>query len=436
MRNACLLLVLGSFVLAAQDRPAISRSVEERTGRQLRPDVRAEQLQTPGFPPGLTFTGQLSEEDAVAIALWNNSTLQATLKNLGIAQANLLEAGLLRNPSFQVLLPVGAKPFEFVLQWPVEAIWQRPRRLAVARSNLSQVSQTLIQAGLDVARDARIALAELALAEQKRVSAAEALRLRRRIAELTDKRLAAGDISEFDANLARIDARSMEEGAGRLAREAEAARERLRMVLGLRGTNTGLSAVQTSVDTLRPPELEKLLATAMEARPDLRAAELGVEIALRNARWERSRVFALVAPLLSVKETGSPLQNRAGPGLQAELPLVNRNHGQVRRADAEADRAAMLYVAARDRVEAEVREARVQLLQALDSLDLLRSGILPAVQKSIELAEKAYAEGDASFLTVLEANRQVYDVQLREAEAIASVRRARAHLERAIGKKL
>ncbi len=436
MRNACLLLVCWSFVLMAQDHPAISRSVEERTGRQLRPDVRAEQLQTPGFPPGLTFTGQLSEEDAVAIALWNNSTLQATLKNLGIAQANLLEAGLLRNPSFQVLLPVGAKPFEFVLQWPVEAIWQRPRRLAVARSNLSQVSQTLIQAGLDVARDARIAHAELALAEQKRASAAEALRLRRRIAELTEKRLDAGDISEFDANLARIDARSMEEGAGRLAREAEAARERLRMVLGLRGTNTGLSALQTSVDTPKPPELEKLLATAMEARPDLRAAELGVEIAVRNARWERSRVFALVAPLLSVKETGSPLQNRAGPGLQAELPIVNRNHGQVRRADAEADRAAVLYVAARDRVEAEVREARVHLLQALDSLDLLRTGILPAVQKSIELAEKAYAEGDASFLTVLEANRQVYDVQLREAEAIASVRRARAHLERAIGKKL
>lgn len=436
MRNACLLPVCWSFVLMAQDHAVISRSVEERTGRQLRPDIRAEQLKTPEFPPGLTFTGRLSEQDAVAIALWNNSALQATLKNLGVAQAEVLDAGLLRNPSFQVLLPVAAKPFEFLLQWPVETFWQRPRRVALARMNLSQVSQTLVQAGLDVARDVRIAHAELALAERRRAVAAEALRLRRRIAELTQKRLEAGDISEFDANLARIDARSMEEIASRFAQEAEAARERLRLTLGLRGTKVDLSAAESPVDTGMPPELERLLATAMEARPDLRAAELAIEAALRNARWERSRVFALVGPLLSVKETGSPIQNRSGPGLQADLPIVNRNHGQIRRADAEAERAAILYLAARDRIEAEVREARIQLLQALESLRLIRTEILPAVQKSIQLAEKAYAEGEFSFLTVLEANRQIYDVWLREAQAIASVRRARAYLERGIGRRL
>ncbi len=411
-----------SLVLTAQDRAPASRSVEE--------------LRTASFPPGVRFTGPLSEEDAVTIALWNSSALQSTLRELGLAQADLLDAGLFRNPSFQVLFPVAAKPFEFVLQWPIETFWQRPRRMAAARSKVSQVSETMIQAGLDVARDARIAHAELALAARRSAAAAEAMQLRQRIAELTRKRLEAGDIGELEANAADVDVRLMSETAGRFAREAELARERLRMALGLRGTTETLSAIETAVETHSPPELGDLLKRAMEARPDLRAAEYAVETALRNAKWERSRVFSLVAPLLSVKETGSPTKTRTGPGLQAELPIVNRNQGGIKRADVEAERAAVLYLAERDRVEAEVREARVQLIQALESLDLIRTELIPAVDAGIRLAEKAYSQGDASFLSTLEANRRIYDVQLREAEAIASVRRARARLEHGIGRKL
>jgi cobalt-zinc-cadmium efflux system outer membrane protein len=422
--------------LLAQDRTPVSQSVQERTGHAIRPQAGANDLKTPGFPPGLTFAGKLSEEDSVAIALWNNSAFQATLKDLGVAEADLLEAGLLRNPSFQVLLPLAGKPFEFLLQWPIETFWQRPRRVEAAQANLSQVGQSLIQAGLDVVRQARLAHAEVALAERRRAAATEALQLRRQIAALTEKRLAAGDISEFEANLARIDARSVEETVNRASRDVEAAAERLRMTLGLRGTGQALSAVEPAVGTAQPPEREDLLKTAMEARPDLRAAELAVESAARNARWEKSKVAALVAPLLSVKESGSPAKVRSGPGLQAELPIFNRNQGRIRRADAEVERAAVLYLAARDRVEAEIREARVQLVQALESLELIRTEVRPATQKSIQLAQSAYADGDTSFLSVLEAGRQIYDVQMREAEAIAGVQRARAALEHGIGRRL
>lgn len=55
----------------------------------------------------------------VAIALWNNAALQADL-----AQADLVEAGLLRNPNFSLLLPVDPRPFEFALTAPVNAIWR------------------------------------------------------------------------------------------------------------------------------------------------------------------------------------------------------------------------------------------------------------------------------------------------------------------------
>ena len=51
----------------------------------------------------------LTSEEAVSIALWNSPSFQATLADLGIARADLVEAGLLRNPVFSLLFPVGAQ---------------------------------------------------------------------------------------------------------------------------------------------------------------------------------------------------------------------------------------------------------------------------------------------------------------------------------------
>src|SRR5262249_34074899 len=42
---------------------------------------------------------ELTEESAIQLALVNNRSLQATYEDLGVAQADLVQAGLLRNPS-------------------------------------------------------------------------------------------------------------------------------------------------------------------------------------------------------------------------------------------------------------------------------------------------------------------------------------------------
>lgn len=47
-------------------------------------------------------TRDLTIDIAIQIALLNNPKVQATLEELGIAQADLVEAGLLSNPSFEV----------------------------------------------------------------------------------------------------------------------------------------------------------------------------------------------------------------------------------------------------------------------------------------------------------------------------------------------
>jgi cobalt-zinc-cadmium efflux system outer membrane protein len=430
-----LLYLAASVAALSQDRATVSKDLASRTGHGVMPEAPVANVQVPSFPPGISFTGKLSDEDAVAIALWNNAGLEAVLANLGLARADLVEAGLLRNPNLNLLFPVGPKPFEFALQWPVELFWQRPRRVAAADLNLRQVSTALVQNGLDLARDVRVAWAGLELAEKKAAIARESADLRAKIADLTARRFEVGDISALDLVASKADARASAQQAAQLERDVDIAAERLRELLGLRREERKLSSVPAPIADSALPEWQALLEAATETRPDLRAAEIGIHAAAARAHWERSRVLALVAPILSIKEVGTS-GVRSGPGASIDLPVFHRNQGSISRADADVERATRNYLALRDRIELEVRESRLLLVQARESLRRLRTEILPAFQEAIGLAEKSYGNGDSPYLGVLEANRQIFDSRVREAEASAAVRRATAELERSIGRKL
>lgn len=385
------------------------------------------------WPPGVTPTTRFTPPTAIAVALWNNNALEADLAALGIAKADLLDAGLLRNPNLWSLMPVGKKPFEILLNWPIEEWWQRKKRVRAAQVNLDAVAKGLEQNGLNLIRDVSLAHADLALAQRRAVTLAEAATLRERIAGLTVKRQEAGDASGLDVSLAQADARSARELAQRAQTEIVALQPRLRNLLGLTG-NEAIEAVEEDF-TVPDGAEDALVDSAFTARPDLRAAEIAVQAAAERAKWQRSRFLQMLTPILSVKPVGTPFATRAAPGVQVEIPIFNRNQGQIARADAEVVQAAWRYAALRDRVELETREAYRRYMQARQSKEQLAGQVRPVVEQSIRQAEQAFRNGDASFLNVLEPTRTRYDIELRQLDAEAAERRALAELGRAAGRK-
>lgn len=389
------------------------------------------------WPPGLAPTTKLTLKDATAVALWNNNALDGDLAALGVAKADLLDAGLLRNPNLWSLMPVGKKPFELLLNWPIEEWWQRKKRVRAAQVGFDTVAKGLEQNGLNLIRDVALAHTDLWLAQRRAATLAEAAALRERIAGLVQKRREAGDAAGLEVTLALADARSAREMAERAKADIDLAQPRLRNLLGMTGGQP-LEAVTEALPAAPSPapvEEDALVESAFTARPDLRAAELAVVAAAERAKWQRSRFLMMLTPILSVKPAGSPLATRAAPGVQVELPIFNRNQGQIARADAEVVQAGWRYAALRDRVEQETREAYRRAAQARQSQDQLAAQVRPVVEESIRQAEQAYRNGDASFLNVLEPSRARYDVELRQLEAEAGLRRALAEVERAVGRK-
>jgi len=174
---------------------------------------------------------------------------------------------------------------------------------------------------------------------------------------------------------------------------------------------------------------------AASNRPDLRAAEVSVQAAAEKAKWERSQVLMMLAPTLSIKEIGTD-GLRAGPGLNMEIPIFSRNQGKISRADAEVVRTAKRYAALRARVEHEVADAYNRTQKAQASLTQIAQQVRPPAEQSIQLSQRAFDNGDITLLSVLEATRQIHDINLREAEASSALQRALAELERAIGRSL
>jgi cobalt-zinc-cadmium efflux system outer membrane protein len=437
--------------------PQVSRRIEDRTGHGLNPNSQPSAF---AVPPGVSLSDGLSEDEAVAIALWNNAAFQSDLTSLGFARADLIEAGQLRNPMLTLLLPWGPKQLEATMNLPIEVFWQRPRRVAAAKVDLERVAESLVQTGLNLVRDTRLAYAELALANDRASIAAQSLRERNEIAQIVEARLRVGDISELETSTARIDARQAEEQAARFNSESTIAKDRLRFLLGMPAdtasfdliasaqaapavasqyTTVAVSSPASSVQqavSQQPvgADVSNLIKQALAARPDLRAAELAIEAAGKRAKWERSRIFSISA-VLDANAKGTK-GFEAGPGLVAELPIFNRNKGGITRAEAEIERAAHQYVAVRHRIALEVEEAYTQLVEARQSLASWRDQIVPRIEEDIRISQKAYAAGDVAYLFVLETSRRLTDARLREVEANAALLRATAQLERAVGRKI
>ena len=266
--------------------------------------------------------------------MWNNAGFQESLADLGIARADLVQAGLLRNPVLSLLLPWGPKQLEATARWPIDALWQRPNRVAAARLNVEAVGERLVARGLNLVADTRLAYVGAPSRAASAQLATDNAQLARRMADLSRSRFNAGDISELEAETADTDAARAELDARRAATDVALAENALFQLLGLGDTvrpgSIRLSDAPPGTVSCDDVALTTLEQEALAARPDLRAAELEIEAAGRRLGWERTRIFSLIAVLDFNAEgkEGAEL----GPGVDSDLGLFDRNQAGVMRA--------------------------------------------------------------------------------------------------------
>ena len=430
-RLAALTLAALPFACAgtghAPGRDQVSEGIRSRTGVVLRPEDSGA-----SFPPDVSLTDGLTLEEAVATALWNNPAFEATLADLGLARADLVEAGLLRNPVLSLLFPVGPKQLEWTLQFAVDALWQRPRRVAAFTLNAQLVAERLVSQGLFFVADVRQAYVDAAAAEERVALASRNAELLKRIAEITEARLRAGDISELEASAARSDSARMEAALLALAHDRDAAKVALISRMGF-DTAPGELRLEPGAEipfaSCGSPEA--LIEDALASRPDVRGAELGIEAAGARASWERTRVVNLIAMLDANGQGREGFE--MGPGIGLDIPLFARNQGGISRTEAELSRASRAYLAIRVQVVAEVRTASIRFEQAQQAARIWEDEVVPSLELEERQAESAYRAGEIALLSLLDVSRRLVEARIRRLEASIDQQKAAVALERSVG---
>jgi cobalt-zinc-cadmium efflux system outer membrane protein len=280
----------------------VNSEIEKRIGRASVPASALHWAREDARPPtaeaevpdGIDLEDGVSQDEAIALALWNNGAFHQALAQLGLSRADVIQAGLFTNPTFSILFPWGPKQLEFAATFPLEAIWLRPRRLAVAKVEDQRIGESLVQHGLDLVRDVKVNYSDLLLARDRERLGQEAVQLRRRIADIAEARLQAGDVSELEISSARVDAVLAREEGQRLEKDTAIAGARLRSLLGMDAHEPKFEFKAANDLPAFKTDRAILVKEAYAARPDLRRSLAGslniaaVPIACRLRKTDRS----------------------------------------------------------------------------------------------------------------------------------------------------
>jgi cobalt-zinc-cadmium efflux system outer membrane protein len=375
----------------------------------------------------------LDEGEAVATGLANNSLFQAALAQLGMAGGDAVQATLLTNPQVLIYFPAGSKEGQYTIYAPIESYFLRPTRVKVANREYRRIGDQLVQNGLNVARDIRLAYIDLALAQEQANLASEAVTIRQGIADLTGKRFQNGDISELETISSKVDALNAAALTGVQSQNVLISQARLASLMGIPSTPVPLVPRALHPAPIPGMDQQQLIATALACRPDYHAARWSVAAAQERSRLSRW-LFWRVDGVLDVRD--GPGYTRTGSGLRFDLPIFNRNQGGIIRADWELNAALHNRDAIRDQIYQDVQVAYRQAVQAQTNLQILEAEVLPKLSQAVKIAEQGFADGGTDYLLVLQTTSQYLDARARILDQRAALSRAIAELERSVGRSL
>ena len=419
----------------------VASIVEQRTGYKTRweqgPPTDA---QIAGWVDGL-LQGGLTRDRAVGIALVNSPSLQATYEELGVSQADMVQAGLLSNPrlggSLGFPLNEGKKEYEVSLVQDFLDIFVLPLRKRVAREQFIADTLRVAHETLRVAGDVRKAVIALETSTQLVDLRREIVRAAQAGAELAERQHEAGNITD----LALAQEQTMAEQAKiDLSREELAVathREEVNRLLGLWGTRTGWK-LSESLPALAPedPSVEHLESRAIRQRLDVDAARKQTLVlwnALELARNSRYFGFVDVGIHAHQDPDGARL---LGPTLALELPIFDQRQALIARLEAQYRQATRRLAALSVTARSEVRVAATQLGAARWTAERYQKVLLPLRERVVansQLQYNAMQIGLAELLTAKQAQIEAYRAYL---EALRDYWSAHVDLELAVGGRL
>jgi outer membrane protein, heavy metal efflux system len=395
---------------------------------------------------GQNNTTLISLDQAIDLALAKNHSIKATRTLILQNQAQEITANFRPNPTLGAdsqFIPFFSpqdfsgenlnetQQFDIGIGYLFERGHKRQRRLQAARDQTAVTRAQVTDAERALAFNIGEQFVSVLLAESTLQFALQDLQSFQQTVDISEAQLKAGSLSEGDYLKIKLQLLQFQTdvSSARLAR--------VQALVGLREF-LGYDAVPADFDVIGDlayqalrANLEDLQTKALRERPDFHAAELGITAAKSQILLAKANAKVDVNGTYDFTHVSG--ENTASIFVNFELPIFNRNQGEIARTGYAFTQAQELEQAASDTVLSDVSNAFEAVRSNDEVVQLYTSGYLKQAQDSRDISEYAYKRGAASLLDFLDAERSYRSVELAFRQALASYMTALEQLKEAVG---
>src|SRR5881398_1590031 len=412
----------------------LANTVHLRTGKRVQWNRGTAQDAEAQAAVASLLSGPLTAGSAVQVALLNNHKLQATYEELGIAQADLVEAGLLRNPIFTFERRFPGQALEADLLKEFIDILLLPLRKRIAQAQFEAAKLRVGHEILSVAAEVRAAIYEHQGDQQLvdlRKSVADATE---RAAETALKMNEAGNLRDLDLASEQASHAQAKIELAKAQSEAVQTREKLNKLMGAFGTQTNWTVA------LRLPELSggevstsQLESRAVQQRLDLAAARQEFIAQARSLGIARADAILQQAEFGAHYEREISGEYAVGPSVNVPIPIFNQGQAAVARSSAKLRQSEQRYLALAADIRSDVRAARDKMLLSRRQVEYFKSTALPTRTRVTEESQLEYNAMQIGPFQLLQAKQEEVKTGADSVEALRDYWVARAELEKAVG---
>lgn len=403
-----------------------------------------------GQPHPATAQTALGVEEAVREAVERNLDLVADRFNLSVAEARIITARLRPNPvlslggdhldvlgtGYSAINQAGPSEYSVRTDFLLERGQKRAGRIAVAEQGKAVVELQLLNSVRTLVLDVQNACVEALLAKENLALAQENLKSFGEIVEVNRKRVSSGDLAEvelFRTELAQLQF----ENAVRLANlRLRTARVKLQLLLGRTATGP-LVDVTGELRRERPAiDQAELTKSALVQRPDLRGVQQDQARSLADLRLQlaQSKIDYTVGTEFRRQQGLAGRGNSLGVFFTTNLPVFNKNQGEIERARQEQRQIEARIKALTATIQTDVETAYLLYSNALTTLDRLESTMLSKARDVRQITDFSYRRGEASLVELLDAQRAYNETIQSYNESRADFAKSLYQLDSASGK--
>ena len=376
---------------------------------------------------------KLTVDDAVQIAMLNNRELQAVYSDLGLAQADLVQAGLFKNPILDaaILFPLSGVRPDLQLSVVVnllDALYV-PLRKRVAAAQFEEAKLRVTGAVLDFTAQVRRAFYVHQANEQM-------VELRRTIVQAltasvdVSRRLhEAGNISDLDLVRDRVQMEAAKVMLRSAESEAQQSREQLNTLLGAWGEDTAWEIDGRMPDIPEAPlQANGIERVALARSVDLSHARQRIVVAGQQLGYSRASALVPDLDLGAHAEREAGEGWKVGPAVTIPLPLFDQGQARLARAASELRRAEQEYYALAVRVRSAARAVQDRVAGARDRALYYRDILLPLRERIVNEGQLHYNAMQIGIFQLLRDREQQIETGVAYVEALRDYWLARADL--------